>query len=359
MTPIIGRIKVLLVNDSFHALDVMGKICHSDPMISVIATARNGIEALKSIEISKPDVVVMDLTMPYMDGPTTIRQIMQKKPVPILVCAPDDANQPSLALSCLSLGAVDAVLFNEKIDPMNLDAHLATLPTRIKLVSTIRAIRMLGGNIKDNFGTNALTGSMAVRPSPSKARSVLTIGASTGGPSALKFILSRLPERFQSAILIAQHMPENMTNELLKMLALSTRVGICEGRHGMNIEPGRIYIAPGGKNMVISDDRTIELTNASIYEHVPSVDTMMSSAAAAFRNNTVGLVLTGMGSDGKNGVVQIKSNGGMSFAQDQSTSVVFGMPKEAASTGTVDKVLPLDQIPLQLAKLIGVTENVA
>lgn len=352
-------IKVLLVNDSFHALDVMGKICRCDPMISVIATARNGIEAIKAIEYSKPDVVVMDLTMPYMDGPTTIRQIMQKKPIPILVCAPDDANQPSLALSCLSIGAVDAVLFNEKIDPMNLDTHLATLPTRIKLVSTIRAIRMLGGDTAGNARINASFSSIIAKPSMNKARSVLTIGASTGGPSALKFILSRLPERFQSAILIAQHMPENMTGEFVKMLSSTSRANIQEGRHGMGIEPGHIYIAPGGKNMVVSDDRTIELTNASIYEHVPSVDTMMGSASAAFRNNTVGLVLTGMGSDGKNGVVQIKSNGGMSFAQDQSTSVVFGMPKEAASTGTVEKVLPLDQIPLQLAKLIGVTENVA
>lgn len=351
-------IKVLLVNDSFHALDVMGKICHCDPMISVIATARNGIEAIKAIEYSKPDVVVMDLTMPYMDGPTTIRQIMQKKPIPILVCAPDDANQPALALSCLSIGAVDAVLFNEKIDPMNLDSHLATLPMRIKLVSTIRPIRMLGG-LADGARVDVLSSSMSLKPSMSKARSVLTIGASTGGPSALKFILSRLPERFQSAILIAQHMPENMTGEFVKMLSSTSRASIQEGRHGMGIEPGHIYIAPGGKNMVVSDDRTIELTNASIYEHVPSVDTMMKTASTAFRNNTVGLVLTGMGSDGKNGVVQIKSNGGMSFAQDQSTSVVFGMPKEAASTGTVDKVLPLDQIPLQLAKLIGVTENVA
>ncbi|NTU61662.1 MAG: response regulator, partial [Caldiserica bacterium] len=298
-------IKVLLVNDSFHALDVMGKICHCDPMISVIATARNGIEAIKAIEYSKPDVVVMDLTMPYMDGPTTIRQIMQKKPIPILVCAPDDANQPALALSCLSIGAVDAVLFNEKIDPMNLDSHLATLPMRIKLVSTIRPIRMLGG-LADGARVDVLSSSMSLKPSMSKARSVLTIGASTGGPSALKFILSRLPERFQSAILIAQHMPENMTGEFVKMLSSTSRASIQEGRHGTGIEPGHIYIAPGGKNMVVSDDRTIELTNASIYEHVPSVDTMMKTASTAFRNNTVGLVLTGMGSDGKNGVVQIK-----------------------------------------------------
>lgn len=351
-------IRVLLVNDSFHALEVMSRICHADPQISIIATARNGIEAIKSIELLKPDVVVMDLTMPYMDGPTAIRQIMLRKPIPILVCAPDDANKAALALSCLSLGATDAILFNEKIDPMNLDAHLATLPSRIKLVSTIRAIRMLGGTHGKTVKSDLTTVSALSRVTMPKARSVLTIGASTGGPSALKYILSRLPERFNSAILIAQHMPKNMTGEFVKMLTSTTKACVNEGRHGMLIEPGQIYIAPGGKNMVVSDEKVIELTNASANEHVPSVDTMMGTASCAFRNNIVGLVLTGMGSDGKNGVVQIKSNGGKSFAQDQSTSVVYGMPKEAALTGTVEKVLPLDQIPLQLAKLFGLTENV-
>jgi two-component system chemotaxis response regulator CheB len=352
----LSKIRTLLVNDSFHTLDVMEKVCRTDPMISIIGTARNGVDAIRHVESAKPDVVVLDLTMPYMDGPTTLRNLMSQSPIPVLICAPDDADKPAHALSCLSMGAVDAILFNERIDPMTLDTHLATLPTRIKLVSTIRPIRML-----KSLGTGkpASIYGNATRSPSLKARTALAIGASTGGPSALKFILSKLPQEFESAILIAQHMPSNMTPEFIKMLAGSTRANVIEGKAGMAIEPGSIYIAPGGKNMLIGEDKTIRLETASAFEHVPSVDTMMTTASSAFRNHTIGLVLTGMGSDGKNGVAQIKNNGGKIFAQDQETSVVFGMPKEAASTGFVDKVLPLDQIPLQLAKLIGVEENVA
>ena len=352
-----AEIKTLLVNDSFHTLEVMERVCHVDPMITIVGTARNGVDALRFIDSSKPDVIVLDLTMPYMDGPTTLRNIMQRRPIPVLICAPDDADQPALALSCLSMGAVDAILFNEKIDPMNLNTHLATLPTRIKVVSAIKPIRMLKprGAIEpvEAYATEQR------RSLRTKARSVLAIGASTGGPSALRYILSNLPQSFQSAIVIAQHMPENMTNEFANMIASNTKASVCLGRRGTTIEPGMIYIAPGGKNMVIENDKTIGLETASAFEHVPSVDTMMSSASSAFGSRTIGLVLTGMGCDGKNGVVSIKSNGGRILAQDQETCVVFGMPKEAVSTGIVDKVLPLDQIPSQLAKMIEIEENVA
>lgn len=350
------KIRTLLVNDSFHTLDVMGKILQSDPSMTVIGTARNGIEALRQIDHLSPDVVVLDLTMPYMDGPSTLRAIMQKKPIPVLICAPDDAKQQALALSCLSMGAVDAVIFDETIDPMTLDAHLATLPTRIKMVSHIKPIRSI----------KTLVGVKIEAPSESrfertgrKARSVLTIGASTGGPSALKFILSRLPENLVPAILIAQHMPENMTNEFVKMLASSSTLQVTQGRHGMPVEPGMAYVAPGGKNMVVNDERIIELRNSDTFEYVPSVDAMMTTAADSFRHKTIGLVLTGMGSDGKNGIVSIKNCGGKTLAQDKETSVVFGMPKEAASTGTIDHVLPLEQIPLKLSRMMGIEENVA
>lgn len=350
------KIRTLLVNDSFHTLDVMGRILQSDPSMMVVGTARNGIEAMRQIDHLSPDVVVLDLTMPYMDGPATLRAIMQKKPIPVLICAPDDAKQHALAFSCLSSGAVDAVIFDETIDPMSLDAHLATLPARIKMVSHIKPIRSIKTLTEVKIEPPKET---RFERAGKKARSVLTIGASTGGPSALKFILSRLHENPVPAILIAQHMPEGMTDEFVKMLALSTSIPVIRGRHGTPVEPGVVYLAPGGKNMVINDERIIELKNSDTLEYVPSVDAMMTTAADAFRQKTIGLVLTGMGSDGKNGVVSIKNYGGRTLAQDRETSVVFGMPKEAASTGIIDHVLPLEQIPLKLSRMMGIEENVA
>ncbi len=350
-------IRTILVNDSYHALNTMVKVCSRDSDINIVGIARNGLELLKLLPHTLPDVIVLDLKMPYKDGVTVLGDIMRSNPTPILICAPEDSTNTSLAIECMSKGAIDAMLFPEQVDPMKLEFHLESLPSKIRMVGKVKPIRVL--NAKPRMLESGMRqGAQNADSLGRRMSKVLAIGASTGGPSAIKFILSRLPSNLKAAILIAQHIPSSFTAEFSKMLSKHTDLAVKEALDGDVIEGGKVYVAPGGKNMRVGDGSNIEIHKPSHSTIIPSVDEMMSSVAAAYGNKAIGVVLTGMGDDGKVGIRRIKQMGGMSIAQDKESSVVFGMPKEAESTGCVDYMLPLDTIPSKIMNLLG-EENVA
>lgn len=348
-------IRTILVNDSYHVLNTMVKVCSRDSEISIIGIARNGLELIKLLPHTLPDIIVLDLKMPYKDGISTLEEIMCSKPLPILICAPEDSSNAGLAVECMAKGAIDAMLFPEQIDPIKLELYLERLPSKIKTVAKIKPIRVLNAKPKMFEKKVALTNASQIHARMSK---VLAIGASTGGPSAIKFILSKLPSNLNAAILIAQHMPSNFTTEFAKMLSKNTDLLVKEAIDGDYVENGQVYVAPGGSNMKVNESMTIQLHKPVKTSIVPSVDEMMTSVANVYHKKAIGVVLTGMGDDGKVGIMQIKQMGGFSIAQDQQSSVVFGMPKEAESTGCIDQVLPLEIIPSKIVKLLG-EENVA
>lgn len=350
-------IRTILVNDSYHALNTMVKVCSRDNEINIVGIARNGLELLKLLPQTAPDVIVLDLKMPYKDGVTVLGDIMRSNPTPILICAPEDSTNTSLAIECMLKGAIDAMLFPEHIDPMKLELHLESLPSKIKMVGKVKPIRVLNAKPR-MFESGLRQGDKNTENVNRRMLKVLAIGASTGGPSAIKFILSKLPSNLRAAILIAQHIPSTFTAEFSKMLSKHTDLLVKEASEGDILEGGKVYVAPGGRNMRIGDNSNIEIHKPSHSTIVPSVDEMMSSVAASYGKKAIGVVLTGMGDDGKIGIKQIKQMGGMSIAQDQGSSVVFGMPKEAESTGCVDYMLPLETIPKKIMNLLG-EENVA
>jgi two-component system chemotaxis response regulator CheB len=335
----------------------MVKVCSRENEISIVGIARNGLELLKLLPHTYPDVIVLDLKMPYKDGVTVLGDIMRTNPTPILICAPEDSTNTSLAIECMSKGAIDAMLFPEYIDPMKLEQHLDLLPSKIRMVAKVKPIRILNARPK-MFESGLYQNTSGLKTINQRMSKVLAIGASTGGPSAIRFILSKLPSNLRAAILIAQHIPSNFTAEFSKMLSKHTDLVVKEAFDGEILEGGKVYVAPGGRNMVIGDSSNIEIHKPCHSSVIPSVDEMMSSVATSFGKQAIGVVLTGMGDDGKLGIRRIKQMGGMSIAQDKDSSVVFGMPKEAESTGCVDYMLPLETIPKKIMNLLG-EENVA
>ena len=348
------KIKVLVIDDSAFNRRAISDMLEKSHDIKVVGTANDGEEGLKKAFALKPDVITLDLEMPKMDGFTFLRILMAKMPMPVLVVSSrdDDAN----VFRALEFGAVDFLAkptARISRDLLNIEKDILS---KVKVVSELKM-----DNLRKRIDSKGAIAPSAPQDVPVTEQvyeggfDLLAIGSSTGGPPALQSIFTALPKDLPLAIVVSQHMPPGFTRAFADRLNRLSDVAIKEAEEGDHVKKGSVLIAPGGAHMTFSRKRgevVVNITAKSSDDmYAPSVDRMFSSAAELFENRSIGLVLTGMGSDGKKGVMDIKRSKGFIMAESEETAIVYGMPNEAVKTGVVDKVLPLDRIAGEIINL--------
>lgn len=331
-----NKIRVLVVDDSTFMRHVIAGIINSDPQLEVIATAKNGEEAIRKVADLRPDVITLDIEMPRMNGLDALKYIMKNFPTPVIVLSALTQEGAEYTFKALEYGAVDFIA--KPSGYISLDLH----KIRYEIISKIKvaaSANLLKTKIKPS-----------VIESFEPTERVIIMGASTGGPQTLAYILESLPPNIPP-ILIVQHMPEGFTKPFAERLNRLCEFEVKEAEEGEYISRGLVLVAPGGFHMTVSKTGRIQLHRGPLIHGVrPAVDPLMESAAESFGSKTIGVLLTGMGRDGAYGMKKIKEKGGFTIAQDKRTSVVFGMPRAAIEEGCVDVVLPLHKIPFEIMR---------
>jgi two-component system chemotaxis response regulator CheB len=333
-------VRVLVVDDSPTVCDVVCGMLNSDRDITVVGVANDGGEALKKVRMLRPDIVTMDIEMPGMDGFEAIEQIMAFHPVPIVVLTSSMWGRgQAYAYKALELGAV--AVFPKPRDMIDLDRRFVA---EVKMLSHVSVITHIRGKRKPRISRD-LTGSSM----PEYGRRAVGIVCSTGGPNALRRILSALPADLPAGVVVVQHISEGFDSELTSWLGEKSPLKIRRAEEGDRILPGYVYICPAGRHTVIQDGGRLVLNDTPPIDCFrPSGDLMLSSMSRIYRSGALGVILTGMGRDGAQGIKAIKEAGGRTIAQDEGTSLIFGMPRAAIELGVVDKVAPLEAIPEEI-----------
>jgi len=346
-------IKVLVVDDSVLIRKILTDILESDDEIKVIDTARNGKEALEKIELLKPDLVTLDIEMPIMDGITTLKQIVSKHKIPVIMVSSLTYEGAELTLEALDIGAVDFLpkptnIFSIKQEDIK---HQIVEKVKVAAKSKFYAIKPVA-EVKKQYDIIKKKKLLNT-----KFDNIVAIGTSTGGPRALQMLIPQFPADINASIVIVQHMPAKFTKSLADRLDSISSVKVKEAEEGEILQRGHAYIAPGDYHLKIlkeKDNLVVRLDKEpEVLGLRPTVDKMMDSIAKIDGYNKIGVILTGMGSDGKKGIRSIKESGGFTIAQDEATSVVFGMPKAAISTNCIDIVLPIDKIGEKILSKVG------
>jgi len=343
------RFKVLIVDDSALMRQLLTQILNSDPELEVVGAAGDPYAARDKIKALNPDVLTLDIEMPRMDGLTFLEKLMRGHPMPVVMISSLTANGADTTLRALSLGAVDYVS-KPKLDVSNGTVEQAEeIVAKVKAAAKAR-VRSPGATMQAPSAPSERTYHF------STTHKVVAIGASTGGTEALKELLSPLPADFPG-IVIVQHMPEAFTHQFADRLDSLCRIRVKEAQDGDRILPGHALLAPGGHQMTVvrkGMEYAVHVYRGErVNRHLPSVDVLFSSCARAMGKNAFGVILTGMGADGAKGMLEMRQAGAFNIAQDESTSVVFGMPREAILLEAVDQVLPLDQIPRALLQRLA------
>ncbi len=355
-------VRVLVVDDSGFFRRRLTEILSADKHIEVVGSAANGKEAVEQVKALRPDVVTMDIEMPVMDGITAVRHIMACCPTPVLIFSSLATEGAQAALDALDAGAVDYL--PKQMDQISSDRDLARrqLCARVRLVGakglaykkpvTARegARRVQRG--RSRVEPAATTG--VVTPAPRRGHyKLLAIGTSTGGPVALQQVLTALPADYPLPILIIQHMPATFTPAFAERLDRLCAISVKEAADGDALRPGLALLAPGGKQMEVEQRGGRHVVRIRPAEpgqtYKPSVDITFTSAARAFGRHVLAVVLTGMGADGREGARLLKEKGATVWAQDEATSVIYGMPAAVAEAGLTDRILPLGEIGPALA----------
>ncbi len=346
---LMSKIKVLIVDDSPLARMVIIEHLSQDDEIEIVGVARNGKQAIAKVKELKPSIVTMDINMPVMGGLETIEQIMAYSPVPVLVVT--SRGDAETAYAAISKGALEVI---QKPDA---DADSSEdLIRKIKLLSKVKVISHLRGRHVNGDKTRKVVKLEKHDYEDKRPEKAIIIASSTGGPKALFKILSGLPENLPLPVFIAQHIPTEFVNGLAEWLNGVTKLRVKVGERGDVIQVGTVYISPADKTMVINNKNRIDLYEQDpdcIYS--PSCDLLLASTAKTYKGKCMGIILTGMGSDGVDGMDDIKKNGGITIAQDEKSSIVFGMPKVAIERGCIDKILPLDKINGEILRFIRPT----
>ncbi len=330
-------IKILVVDDSLLTQEILTVIFDSEEEIEVVGVANNGLEALELLETEKPDFITMDISMPEMDGMEAIEKIMASNPTPILVIS--DVTDSKVAFVALTHGALE-VLPKSWLQP----EKAGDLIEKIKLLSKVQVIR--------HIGTKPEREDDQKNDEAPISTYIISIASSTGGPKALAAILSNLPPFFPFPILVSQHIDAEFVESLVEFLNDASPLRILKGKDGEIPQAGKVYISPGNKHMTVNSLGIITLLEPDPGEiYHPSCNRLLSSTAEAFGDKNIGIILTGMGSDGAEGMQKIKEAGGRTIAQDKNSSVIFGMPNVAIEKKCIDHILPLNEISTFLIKL--------
>ncbi len=345
------KVRVLVVDDSASVRQTMVDVLSADPDIEVMGVASDPFVAARRIAEDVPDVITLDVEMPRMDGITFLRKIMSQKPIPVVMCSSLTEAGSETLMQALEAGAVDVIL-KPRIGAAD---HLAEVGERIRDVVKAAARARVGARkpVARRLDTGAKLTADAVLPPPSGAamarttEMVVCVGASTGGTEALREVLQSLPAN-APGVVVVQHMPAGFTAAFAKRLNSLCEVEVQEARHGDPVLRGHVLIAPGDKHMLLERHgaryQVAIKDGPPVSRHRPSVDVLFRSAARAAGKNGMGVIMTGMGDDGARGLSEMKEAGAHTVAQDEATSIVFGMPREAIARGAVDKVLALDHI---------------
>ena len=351
------KIKVLVVDDSAIVRQTMYDILSSDPDIEVMATANDPFAAAARMKQEIPDVITLDVEMPRMDGLTFLQKIMNQHPLPVVMCSSLTGKGTETALKALEFGAVDIITkpavgtkqFLEESKVRICDAVKAAAQARVKpkIRPSLKATPKLTADAVISKGTNK---SQAMIQTTEK---IVAVGASTGGTEALRVFLEAFPAD-SPGIVIVQHMPEHFTATFAQRLNELCKISVKEAEHNDTIVRGRALIAPGNRHTLLKRSGAryyVEIKEGPLVSrHRPSVDVLFRSAARYAGKNCVGVIMTGMGDDGARGMLEMKEAGAYNIAQDEATSVVYGMPKEAVKLGGVDKSLALHKIAAEVMR---------
>ena len=335
------RIKVLVVDDSALMRKLIPTILARDSAIEVVGTAMDGAFALKKIEELRPDVVTLDLEMPRMDGMETLRLIMKSAPVPVILFSTHSKEGAYSTFKALALGAVDFVAKPLDAAVGHLDTIADQLIEKIKVAKRAAGRRLPQAIVADALPLQKKGARPAIPPNR-----IIAIGISTGGPNALQFLLSQIPADFPASILIVQHMPEGFTEMFAKRLDECSPLEVQEARSGDLLLAGRVLLCPGNRHMMVRrmprGDMVVLTDAPHVNGHRPSVDVLFHSVAQEFSLTAVGVLMTGMGDDGADGLGTIKAAGGMTIAQSEESCVVSGMPRAAILKGYANRIVSLE-----------------
>jgi two-component system chemotaxis response regulator CheB len=344
-------IKVLIVDDSAVVRQVLTGLLDGVSGIKVIGAAPDPIFAMKKMEAEWPDVIVLDIEMPRMDGLTFLKKLMSEQPTPVIICSTLTEKGAEVTMQAMSAGAVD-IITKPKI---NLSGFLQESKTTI--IDTVKAAAQSRPRViksaapapsRITVGADSMINTGPTKPMVQTTDRVIVIGTSTGGTQALEYLFTQLP-RTAPPIVVVQHMPEHFTAAFAKRLDGICQVTIKEAAHNDRVLPGTVLIAPGGKHMLLNRcgaQYRVDIKDGPLVSrHRPSVDVLFRSSAQSAGANAVGIILTGMGDDGAHGMKEMHEAGALTIAQDEASCVVYGMPKEAVKLGAVDGILPLSAIP--------------
>ncbi len=332
------KIRVLIVDDSAFMRKALKEILSSDPDIEVVDTARNGLDALEKIERLKPDVITLDINMPVMDGKETLRRIMESDPLPVVVVSSLTHDEAPITMELLDMGAFDYV--PKPSGTISLDIHKISDLIIQKVKEAYRSRVMVRSRLQSPRVSRA-----SFKPERRElAKYVVAIGISTGGPATLLDILQDCEVEEDSAYLVVQHMPPQFTPSLAKRLSEYTPIQFHHASKGQAVLGGYGYLAPGGWHMKITPQKRIHLFKDDRYIYYPSVDVLFESVAEVYSPNAVGVLLTGIGKDGAEGLLKMKERGCHTIAESEETAVVYGMPRSAKEIGAAVEILPSYQI---------------
>ncbi len=346
------KTKVLIVDDSAYTRQTLKKIIEEEPALEVIGIATDGVDAMAKTLRFQPDIITLDFEMPGMDGFTFLRWLMRERPTPVIMVT-SHADSKTV-FKALEFGAVDFIAKPTRRASVELQAIEKDLLRKLKGIKNIR-LDILSRNL--SLLQRDEEPDLALSTPDSKAVDVVAIGSSTGGPAALQVILSQMPENFKAAIVISQHMPRGFTGPLAERFNRMCQVRVKEAAEGDVVESRTAYICPGGYHMGLKKrGSTMQITlkeGKFADRYTPSVDYMMSSVAEHCGRSSMGVILTGMGNDGRQGMMEISKQGGYTIAESEETAVVFGMPAEAIKQGAVKKILPLHSIAEEIIRMVN------
>jgi two-component system chemotaxis response regulator CheB len=343
------KIKVLIVDDSAYMRVVLKDMLESDPGITVVGSAKDGVEAIEKVKTLAPDVVLLDIQMPKMDGIATLQRIMKESSARTVMLSAMDKVDDQLPLKALELGAVDFI--SKPSGPVSIDiVHFTGKIVKVAAEAKVEVLR----RTREPLRTKKV---LTVKKEAFKRHKVVAIGASTGGPRALEIVFAALPRDLPASFLVVQHLPAEFSASFARRLdgAKGPRVVVaCEGDR---VEKGVAYLAPGDRHLKLgwkgAASLVIKLDDGEPVNFVrPSADVLFRSAAESVRENLMAVILTGMGADGTAGAMVVKASGGRVVVQDEDSSVAYSMPRSAIDAGLVDQILPLEKIAEEIVKFL-------
>jgi len=344
-------IKVLVVDDSALVRSLLAEIIRATPDMILVGTAPDAYVARDMVNEFVPDVITLDIEMPRMDGLAFLEKLMRARPTPVIMISTLTEAGADATLRALELGAVDFIPKPKLGITSGIREYSELIVEKIRTAAGVR-VRAIAKRDKPDSASGQKISTSGRLQSTEK---IIAIGASTGGTEAIKELLMQLPAAVPG-IVMTQHMPPGFTRTFAERLNKTTRLHVVEAKGGERILPGHAFLAPGGHHMIVvrsGADYVVKLSDAEpVHRHRPAVDVMMESVALAGGKNVLGVLLTGMGKDGAKGMLDIRNQGGYTFAQDEASCVVYGMPKEAVAVGGVDQTVTLDTMGSALLEKI-------